>query len=77
MRSRRAAISRLLLLLGLPGLPAAATSYVPMTDEALAAQAPLAAVVRIVEICGAGGLATEYTARAAFSRRVKPGSAPL
>jgi len=50
----------------LAGRPAAATSYVPMADEALVAQAPLAVVV---EITGAGvpspdgRAATEYLAR--------------
>jgi hypothetical protein len=53
----------------LAGRPAGATSYVPMTDEALVAQAPVAVVVKIVEIGGAGSAspegrpATEYTAR--------------
>jgi hypothetical protein len=70
MRSRRTALPLLLATtLCLPGLPAAATSYVPMTDEALVAQAPLALVVKIVKIGGAGsssregGPATDYTAR--------------
>jgi hypothetical protein len=62
----RGAIPLLLTALCLPGLRAAATSYVPMTDEALVAQAPVAVVV---EIGGAGSpaqdgrYATEYTAR--------------
>jgi hypothetical protein len=69
MRSRRAAIPLLLATLCLAGLPAAATTYVPMTDEALVAQAPLAAVVEIARIGGAGSSsqegrpATEYRAR--------------
>jgi hypothetical protein len=70
MRSRRTAIPLLLTTLCcLWGLPAAATTYVPMTDEALVAQALLAVVVKIVKVGGAGSSsqegrpATDYTAR--------------
>jgi len=67
MRLRLFVVSMCVLsiLLLLPGRPAGATSYVPMTDEALVAQAPAAVVV---EIAGAGTSArdgrpaTEYTA---------------
>lgn len=50
----------------LPGRPAGATSYVPMTDEALVAQAPIAVVVEIGGVGSSsqeGRPTTEYTAR--------------
>ena len=69
MRLRLVVVSLCVLSAFFPGRPAGATSYVPMTDEALAAQAPVAVVVKIVEISGAGTSsqegrpATKYTAR--------------
>ncbi|HEX4966182.1 MAG TPA: hypothetical protein VF173_35565 [Thermoanaerobaculia bacterium] len=67
-RPRPATAPPLLLavLLALVGSPSHATSFVPMTDEALADQAPAAAVVRVLAIdpgAGArdgGAWATEY-----------------
>jgi hypothetical protein len=67
MRLRLFVMSTCILSLTLlPGRPAGATSYVPMTDEALAAQAPLAVVVEISSVGSSaqeGRPATEYTAR--------------
>lgn len=72
-----------LLLTLLAAAPGAATSYVPMTDEALADQAPAAAVVRIVGVdpgagardgSVAGGWATEY--RAQVEQGLKGGLLP-
>jgi fibronectin type III domain protein len=66
-----------LLLTILAAAPGAATSYVPMTDEALVDQAPAAAVVRIVGVDPAAGAhdptgwATEY--RAQVERGLKGG----
>ncbi|MFY9823681.1 MAG: fibronectin type III domain-containing protein [Thermoanaerobaculia bacterium] len=57
------------LLLALLAAPAAATSFVPMTDEALVDQAPAAAVVRIVAVDSGAGWATEY--RAQVEQRLK------
>jgi len=71
MRSRRAALALLLAILGLSVLPAAATTYVPMTDEALAAQAPLAAVVKIVRIGGAGSASENGRPATAYRAHVE------
>jgi hypothetical protein len=62
----RVAIPLLLTALCLPDLRAAATSYVPMTDEALVAQAPVAVVVEIGSAGSSsqnGRPTTEYAAR--------------
>lgn len=73
-RSLRLLGSALLLTL-LAAAPGVATSYVPMTDEALVDQAPAAAVVRIAGVDpGAGGWATEY--RAQVERGLKGGLLP-
>ena len=54
-----------------PGLavPAAATSFVPMTDEALVDQAPAAAVVRILAVEAGAAFSTEY--RVEVEQRLK------
>lgn len=51
-----------LLSLGLAA-PAAATSFVPMTDEALVDQAPAAAVVRVLAVAAGAAWTTEYRVR--------------
>ncbi|MEA2604717.1 MAG: hypothetical protein QOF89_5709 [Acidobacteriota bacterium] len=58
-----------LLLTALAAAPGAATSFVPMTDEALVDQAPAAAVVRIVGADPGAGWSTEY--RAQVEQRLK------
>lgn len=73
--NRSLALALVLLSPGFAASPAAATSFVPMTDEALVDQAPAAAVVRIAAIDpGAGARdgaawATEY--RAQVEQRLK------
>jgi hypothetical protein len=63
-----ALVALALLSLGLAA-PAAATSFVPMTDEALVDQAPAAAVVRILAIEAGAAFSTEY--RVEVEQRLK------
>jgi hypothetical protein len=58
-----------LAALGFAAAPARATSFVPMTDEALVDQAPAAAVVRILAVEAGAAWATEYRVR--VERRLK------
>ncbi len=64
-----AAILALVLLFQGLAVPAAATSFVPMADEALVDQAPAAAVVRILAIETGTSWVTEY--RMQVERRLK------